>query len=421
MGMKGISGAATGRVFLFCALVVAFLLVSARSTIAITAQLIASGLSQPLYVATAPGDTTHIYIVQQTGEILRFDLQTSTFDPKPFVNVSAKLTSTSGEQGLLGFAFDPNYDTNGRFYLNYTVPGGQWGNGITRVTQGHIEIHKKKKKHKTARVLVETLLLKYDHPQTNHNGGDIRFSSRANDNHNLYIFTGDGGNGYDQGTGHIEPGGNAQNNTTLLGKILRIHVDPSTGAVTIPANNPFANSTTLRKEIFANGVRNPFRNSFDSQTGDLFLGEVGQDTREEIDVQKASNPGGGENYGWRLREGAIQTPGSVGGAKPSGNVDPILDYDHSVGQTVIGGYMYRGSQVPQLAGKYVFGDYAVGKIFTLDYNGTTASNFTDITALLFPTRSGNVGLSNPSSFGEDASGELYICDIGAGKVFKIVP
>jgi glucose/arabinose dehydrogenase len=391
---------------------------------AITAQLIASGLTQPLYVATAPGDTTHIYIVQQTGQVLRFDLQTNTFGPKPFADVSARLTRTDGEQGLLGFAFDPDYATNGKFYLDYTVPGGQFGAGKTRVTQAHIETHTKKKRHHkpvTTRVLVEVLLLAFDHPQDNHNGGDIRFSLRANDDHNLYISTGDGGNAYDSGQGHIEPGGNAQNNATLLGKILRIHVDPNTGAVSIPANNPFASSSTLRREIFVYGLRNPFRNGFDSQTGDLFINDVGQDTREEVDVQPASNPGGGENYGWRLREGAIQTPGSVGGAKPANNVDPILDYDRSVGATVIGGYVYRGSQVPELAGKYVFGDYASGKIFTLDYNGTTASNFTDITAILFPTRSGNVDLANPSSFGEDASRELYICDIGAGRVFKIVP
>lgn len=122
-----------------------------------------------------------------------------------------------------------------------------------------------------------------------------------------------------------------------------------------------------------------------------------------------------------MREGSIQTPGSVGGARPAGNVDPILDYDHSVGQTVIGGYVYRGTQVTTLAGKYVFADWAAGKIFTLDYNGASASNFTDITAQLFPTRSGNVSLGNPTSLGEDADGELYICDNKSGNVFKIVP
>jgi hypothetical protein len=156
----------------------------------------------------------------------------------------------------------------------------------------------------------------------------------------------------------------------------------------------------------------------------MFIGDVGQNTREEIDVQEASNPSGGENYQWRLREGTIATPTGnpvVGGAAPPGSVDPIIDYDRTTGGTVIGGYIYRGTQVPALQGKYVFGDYLSRKIFTLDYDGTTVSNFQDITAQLFPTRQGGFNLSNPSSFGEDANGELYITDIGNGSVYKIVP
>ena len=424
---------------LFVVLVTVLWLAHVRSADAITAQLIASGLTQPLFVASAPGDPTHIYIVQQTGQVLRFDLQTNTFDSTPFFDVSSRLTSTSGEQGLLGLAFDPLYASNGKFYLNFTVPGGAFGNGTTHVSQFQNPSFSptptptatpppKKKKHRRRRHPTptpspngEVVLVTFDHPQANHNGGWIGFSPRANDDHNLYIATGDGGNGYDQGPGHIEPGGNSQSRATLLGKMLRIHVDPATGAVTIPPDNPYAVSGTFRHEIFAYGLRNPFRNSFDSQNGRMFIGDVGQDTREEVDVQQATNPGGGENYGWRLREGSIQTPGSVGGAPPPGNVEPILDYDHNLGETVIGGYVYHGSQVPELAGKYVFGDYVAGKIFTLDYDGTAASNFTDITALLFPTRDGSVSLANPSSFGEDANGELYICDIGAGRVFKIIP
>jgi glucose/arabinose dehydrogenase len=237
----------------------------------------------------------------------------------------------------------------------------------------------------------------------------------------LYIATGDGGNANDQGNGHIEPGGNAQSKVTVLGKILRIHVDPNLGVASIPSNNPFASSGTFRREIWAYGLRNPFRNSFDRQTGRMFIGDVGQGAREEIDVQQPTNPGGGENYGWRLREGTIATPGSVGGPPPPGNVEPIIDYARSTGGTIIGGYLYRGSAIPSLQGKYIFGDYLAGKIFSLDFNGTTASNFQDITSLLFPTRSGGLNLQNPSSFGEDGNGELYICDISAGAVYKIIP
>jgi glucose/arabinose dehydrogenase len=203
--------------------------------------------------------------------------------------------------------------------------------------------------------------------------------------------------------------------------MLRIKVNPSLGIYSIPANNPFATSGTFRREIWAYGLRNPFRASFDRLTGRMFIGDVGQSTREEVDVQPPTNPGGGENYGWRLREGTIANPASVGGTRTAGNVDPILDYGRTTGGTVIGGYVYRGSVIPALRGKYIFGDYVAGKIFSMDYDGTTASNFQDITSQLFPTRTGAFTLGSPSSFGEDASGELYICDIAAGSVYKIVP
>src|SRR5205085_1833958 len=198
---------------------------------------------------------------------------------------------------------------------------------------------------------------------------------------------------------------------------LRIHVDPTSGTYTIPADNPYASpspspSPTPKPEIWLLGLRNPFRDSFDRATGRVFIGDVGQSTREEVDVQQPTNPGGGENYGWRLREGFLPTPTGnpvVGGARPPGNVDPIFDYPRSTGQTVIGGYVYRGQIFPALQGVYVFGDYlgpqpgSIGRIFTLDYNGTTASNFQDITSQLFPitTTAGNVTLANVSSFGED--------------------
>jgi glucose/arabinose dehydrogenase len=390
----------------------------------------------PLFVTAPPGDTTHIYIVQQTGTILVLDLETGQLTT--FFSIGG-LTSTSGEQGLLGMAFDPDYATNHKFYLNFTVPGGAFGNGVTHVSQFQTPVdvianerahaNRRRRRHRptptptpapTPNPNGEKLLLQFDHPEANHNGGWIGFSSRLGDDHNLYIATGDGGNGNDQGRGHIEPGGNAQSKVTLLGKILRIHVDPNLGVASIPSNNPFFSSGTFRREIWVYGLRNPFRDSFDRQTGRMFIGDVGQSTREEVDVQQPTNPGGGENYGWRLREGTIATPG-IGGPRPPGNVEPILDYARSVGGTVIGGYVYRGSAIPALQGKYIFGDFLSGKIFSLDFNGTTASNFQDITSQLFPTRSGGFDLGNPSSFGEDASGELYICDITRGAVYKIVP
>src|SRR5205085_8181685 len=247
------------------------------------------------------------------------------------------------------------------------------------------------------------------------------------------------GNDRDGGVGHIEPGGNAQNNTTLLGKMLRIHVDPTFGTYTIPADNPNPTPSpspapTPRREIWLLGLRNPFRDSFDRATGRMFIGDVGQDTREEVDVQQPANPGGGENYGWRDREGFIQNPAyptPTAEPTPTPNpprVDPIFDYPHSTGRTVIGGYIYRGVLFSALRGIYVFGDYlgpsgGTARIFTLNYNGAIASNFQDITSELFPipTNSGDVSLVNLSSFGEDTAGELYMTDIGNGNVYKISP
>ena len=394
---------------------------------------VASGLTQPVFVTSPPGDFNRIFIVQQNGQIRILHLDTGTLNATPFLTVSNIVSG--GEQGLLGLAFDPNYATNGKFYLNYTAPGGAFNAGITKIVQ--YQVSSNPDIADTTPTNIKTLL-SFDQPQTNHNGGWIGFSPRVGDDHNLYIATGDGGNANDQGLGHIEPGGNAQNKTTLLGKMLRVHVDPTTGTYTIPASNPFASPTPApspapMREIWALGLRNPFRDSFDRLTGRMLIGDVGQDSREEVDVQQPTNPGGGENYGWRDREGFIQNPAyATSTPTPTPNparVDPIFDYPHTTGQTVIGGYIYRGQQFPALQGVYVFGDYlgpepgSIGKIFSLNYDGTTASNFQDITSQLFPipTTGGNVSLVNLSSFGEDASGELYLTDIGNGNVYKISP
>ena len=412
--------------FGFCVAITSNL--SAQQVQGLDAIRVASGLSSPLFITSPPGDTNRLFIVQQGGQILVLKLNTGVVNAAPFLTVGNIVSG--GEQGLLGLAFDPDYASNGKFYINCTAPGGAFNAGITQIRQ--YQVTSNPDIADTTPANIKTVLA-FDQPQTNHNGGWIGFSLRAGDDHNLYIATGDGGaaNDQDGGVGHIEPGGNAQNNTTLLGKMLRIHLDPATGTYTIPSNNPFFGSATLKQEIWLLGLRNPFRDSFDRATGRMLIGDVGQDTREEIDVQQQTNPGGGENYGWRLREGIIATPTGnpvVGGSPPPGNVDPIFDYPHTTGRTVIGGYIYRGSLFPALQGVYVFGDYlgasgGSAKIFTLNYDGTTASNFQDITSQLFPipTTSGNVSLANLSSLGEDASGELYMTDIGNGNVYKLSP
>ena len=386
---------------------------------------VASGLTQPLFVTAPSGDSGRLFIVQKDGRIRILNLATRTLYPNPFLTLTG--LAAGGEQGLLGMAFDPNYAANGKFYLNFTLPGGAFGNGVTHVSQFTVSANPN-----IADPASERILLSFDHPQANHNGGWIGFSPRAGDANNLYIATGDGGGANDQGTGHVEPGGNAQSLTTLLGKMLRIHINSAAGTYTIPPDNPFVGVTGARAEIWAFGLRNPFRDSFDRQTGRMFIGDVGQSTREEIDVQQPTNPGGGENYGWRVREGSVQNPAFPGVPTPPRAVNPIFDYPHSVGQVVIGGYVYRGEQIPNLRGVYVFADFlgpdsgpAIGQIFTLNYNGIIASNFQNITGQLFPTRVGAFTLSNPSSLGEDANGELYITDFGKGdpgkgSVFKIV-
>jgi glucose/arabinose dehydrogenase len=428
-----------GKVFLACAVLASFSaskLSNAQSVPGLSAVRVASGLSQPLFVTTPPGDYNRLFIVQKTGQVRILNLATGALNSTPFLDISARI-STDSEQGLLGLAFDPNYSTNGKFYLNFVVPGGVYGNGTTHVSQFQISANPD-----VADTSNEKILLTFDHPYENHDGGWIAFSPRSNDDHNLYIASGDGGNANDEGTGHIEPGGNAQNLPTLLGKMLRIQVDPTAGTYTIPSNNPFFGSGTDRQEIWLYGLRNPFRDSFDRSNGRMMIGDVGQDTREEIDVQQVTNPGGGENYGWRDREGFIQNP-AYATATPTPTpvpprVDPIFDYPHPpplsglAGQTVIGGYIYRGKQIPALTGTYVFADYLgpesgsinpnnLGRVYTLNYDGTSASNPQDITTELFPTSTGGFSLKNPTSLGEDANGELYMTDITAGSVYGIVP
>ena len=400
---------------------------------------VATGLSSALFVTTPPGDYNRIFVVRQSGQINIVNLQDGSI--KTFLDLSSGFNlQYGGEQGLLGMAFDPDYnkpgaDGQGKFYLDFVVTGGTWQNGTTHISQFQVDPSDPDKALTTEHLLTmprpspsPAVPLTFDHPQLNHNAGWIGFSPRAGDDHNLYVSAGDGGNGYDQDPpptptppGHIEPGGNAQNKTVLLGKMLRVHVNPATATYSIPADNPFTAIAGARPEIFAYGLRNPFRDSFDRGTGRMFIGDVGQDTREEVDVQLPTHSGGGENYGWRLREGIIQTPGSVGGDPPSDNVNPIWDYGRDTGACVIGGVVYRGRQIPGLTGVYIFGDFVASKVFAMNYDGgISASNFTDITSQLFPTAT-NDSLGGVAGFSEDANGEIYISDNATGKVFKIVP
>ncbi|CAN5169140.1 hypothetical protein BH20VER2_BH20VER2_16920 [soil metagenome] len=380
---------------------------------ALAVELISSELSNPIFVTAPPGDTERLFVVEQTGAIRVIELATKTVRAEPFLDLSDAI-EMGHEQGLLGLAFHPRYAENGTFYVNYVAPGGAADNGVTMIRQYQVSAADRNR----AELASGKTVLQIDQPQGNHNGGWIGFSPRKGDENNLYIAMGDGGAAFDEGNAHVEPGGNAQSLQSLHGKMLRVQVKAADGTYTIPRDNPHASSNTARKEIWLLGLRNPYRASFDRVTGDLFIADVGQDQREEINLQKASNPAGGENYGWRLREGKIVTPGRVGGARPRGAVDPLFEYGREVGLCVIGGYVYRGSRIPELQGTYVFGDYS-GKVYALTFNGKGASRFQELTAVLFPSGSG-LDLQSLSSLGEDAEGELYLTSL-TGSVFKIVP
>jgi len=361
------------------------------------AERVAAGLNRPVFLTAAPGDADTGYVVEaHTGAIRTLDLDSGALGT--FFTLPAGTLSTGGEQGLLGLAFDPGYAQNGRFYVNFTDAAGD--TVVRRYAPGAAG----------QPAFVGTDLLTIDQFQGNHNGGWIGFNpaAPAGREHELYIALGDGGGGND-------PQNNAQNTTNLLGAVLRIDVSGDT--YTNPADNPFAGAGNPgRDEIFAYGVRNPYRASFDRATGDLYIGDVGQGAREEIDLIPAGTSG--QNFGWRIREGVIATPG-VGGPLTPGLVDPIYDYDRALdgfgGQSVTGGVLYRGP-VAELQGRYLFADFVSQQVWSLDpaNPGGSVANITELLAGDGRT------LGGVSSFGEDLDGNVYVVNLG-GEVFRIVP
>lgn len=367
-------------------------------------------LDRPVFLTAPPGDLDRAFLVEQhTGRIRILDLSDHSIRATPFLTVAG--VATGNEQGLLGLAFHPDYDQNGLFYVDYTDAGGDTVIGEYQVSADPDVADP-----------TEIRILGISQPQTNHNGGWIAFGP---DDGYLYIATGDGGGSNDDDGGHTAAIGNGQDITdNLLGKILRIDVDADDFPVdpdrnyAIPADNPFV-GVTGDDEIWSYGLRNPYRASFDRITGDLYIGDVGQSSREEIDLQPALDAG--HNFAWRLREGTIATPG-VGGAKPAGALDPIFDYAHSgagfTGCAVTGGYVYRGPLV-ELLGTYFFADYCTAELWSLRYDGSDPSlfdgtNYTDLTDHTgdpdFTPDQGS--FDEISSFGEDAAGNLYVIRLG---------
>ena len=372
---------------------------------------VATGLTNPLYVTHAPGDPQRLFVVEKTGAIKILNLASGTVSATPFM--TAAVTSagigltTDSERGLLGLAFHPNYQSNGRFFINSTDSAG-----TTRIREF---------RRLTADQVDSTSardVLSITQPYSNHNGGWLDF---GRDGH-LYIAMGDGGSSND-------PHNYSQDRSSLLGKMLRLDVSgddfptDATRNYRVPATNPFVGQAGMRGEIWAYGLRNPWRNSFDRATGDLYMGDVGQSAREEINFQPAASAGG-ENYGWRVREGTIST--GLTGQSGTPLVAPIYDYVRGSGTfqglSVTGGYVYRGP-VAALDGQYFFGDYVRGRLFSLVFNGTTpaafnGTNFTSRTDWTASTTTTAGTIGNISSFGEDAAGNVYLVSYG-GSVFRI--
>jgi len=369
----------------------------ASATTPLTTVRVAQGLSLPLFVASPPGDTTRLFVVEQREPDSRGYIKivkNGAVLPTPFLVTST--LANFNEQGLLGLAFAPDYATSGRFYVDYT--DSTWATRVVRFTvSGNPD-----QANPTG-----TVILSIPQPYSNHNGGWLGFGPDGY----LYVATGDGGDAGD-------PQDRAQNVDSLLGKMLRLNVSGS--SYTIPPDNPFAGATPGRDEIWAFGLRNPWRPSFDRETGELVIADVGQSQREEIN---APTRAAGVNFGWRCFEGTLPFSSSASTpcascTAPGCTVFPAYEYDHTLSRcSITGGYVYRGCAIPDLRGTYFFADYCGKQIYTGRFQGGALTGVTDRTQELAPV---GITMGNITSFGEDARGELYICD-QSGQIFKIVP
>jgi len=362
----------------------------AASGVRLSVSKVTGGLTAPVFVTGAGTGDGRLYVVEQGGTV-RVVEPDGALRAEPFLDISDRVSS-GGERGLLGLAFHSGYAANGRFYVDYTDRDGN-----TVVS----ELQRSSGDPIRADPASERVLVRIEQPYANHNGGMVAFGPDGY----LYVGMGDGGSGGD-------PENRAQDPTKLLGKILRIDVDHEAGGTpyAIPSDNPFADGAGGRPEIWALGVRNPWRFSFDREAGDLWIGDVGQSTWEEVDRSTQATGGGrGANYGWRLMEGfACYDPAE--GCPTGGLTLPVAVYGHDVGCAVTGGYVYRGSTSPVLRGAYLFGDYCSGRIWALDAAGRDRQD----PVLLLES-----GLSI-SSFGEGDDGELYATDLGQGALYRLV-
>jgi glucose/arabinose dehydrogenase len=367
---------------------------------------LATALTRPVYLTQPRGDEARLFVVEKPGTIRI--IVGGALVAEPFLDIEPAVSERSGEvaeMGLLGLAFHPLYTENGRFYVYYSTLAGGSAH-ISRVAQYSVSTDNPDRADPES----ESVLLEVSQPEDNHNGGDLEFGPDGF----LYIGLGDGGGGGDQ-HGAI---GNGQNQSTLLGKILRIDVDGTgsgeLGGYAIPSGN--LDQPGARSEIWSYGLRNPWRFSFDACTGDMYIADVGQGALEEVHFEPAGTPG--RNYGWRLMEGtSCHVPNSGCNATTQGLVLPVATYGRDLGQSITGGYVYRGRRIPGLRGTYLYADYGSAAFFALRMNGTeVAQPQLDISNNLNPGRT----IRSISSFGQDTSGELYVLSLD-GSVSRIDP
>lgn len=343
---------------------------------------VATGLSAPLWLTSPAGDS-RLFVVEQRGTVRI--IEDGALLPDPFLDLRSAVAS-GGERGLLSLAFHPEYASNGRFYVDYTDRKGD-----TRVVAYRVSAADPDRADPAS----GDTILAVDQPYSNHNGGLVAFGPDGM----LYVGLGDGGSGGD-------PRGNGQNRGTLLGAILRLDVDGAS-PYRVPSDNPFVGQAGLRGEIWAWGLRNPWRFSFDPASGLLYIADVGQSDWEEIDAEPAAS--GGLNYGWNVMEGR-HCYGSSSCAT-QGLVQPVLEYGHDQGCSITGGFVYRGSAMPDLRGTYFYSDYCSGWLRSLRYDGSRVGE----------ERSWDVGpLGQVLSFGRDANGEIYVLSAN-GTVYRLEP
>jgi glucose/arabinose dehydrogenase len=369
--------------------------------------LVTGGLTKPIGVYNAGAGDPRLFVIEQPGRI-RIVRQGAVL-ARPFLDLTDRVDADGSEKGLLGVAFQPDYAKTGFFFVNYTASAG----GVLRTRIARFSVTADPN---IADPSSEKILFTVDQPYANHNAGDLHFGPDGL----LYIPLGDGGSGGD-------PHNNAQTTSTLLGKIVRIDVETGSGAppdctgggkggYTIPLTNPTIDGPGKScDEIWAMGLRNPWRSSFDRRSGDLFLADVGQEKWEEIDRHAVDDPGG-QNYGWRCYEGTHAY--NTDGCRPShAFVPPVFEYGHENGNcAVIGGYVYRGNAYPAMVGRYLLADYCSGTFWDLAREGRGSWDATPHTDLGVTTPKPVAGYT---SFGEDASGELYVTNINTGALYRL--